>query len=103
MIEFMENHRSKRKSRFCIYKIYWPSLGYYFGKTRGFGKRRNRHLREMKDGTHHNRRLIKYYQMYGAPKIKIVAFAYSDEELDVLEKQFLINYITNRRCLNLIR
>jgi len=89
------------KTQFIIYKIYWPSKAYYFGKTRGFGKRRNRHLREMREGTHHNINLVKMFEKYGVPKIKICAYAHSDEELHVMEKQFLAAYKGNRRCLNL--
>ena len=88
------------KTQFIIYKIYWPGKGFYYGKTRGFRKRRNRHLREMADGTHHNANLIRMYARYGAPKIKVCAYATSDEELGVMEKMFLSTYQNSKRCLN---
>ena len=88
-------------SIFIIYKIYWPGKAFYFGKTKGFRKRRNRHLREMKDGTHHNKNLIRKYKLYGSPKIKIIGYASSDEELTTKERQLLEKYINNRRCCNL--
>lgn len=88
------------KTQFIIYKIYWPSRAFYYGKTGGYRERHNRHLREMKDGTHHNKCLVNMYAKYGEPKFKICAYATSDEELAVMEHQFLSFHRNNRRCLN---
>lgn len=87
-------------TKFVIYKIYWPRKAFYFGKTKGFRKRRNRHLREMKDGTHHNLNLIRCYQLHGEPLIKIVAYASSDDELAIKEKLFLEYHKNNKHCCN---
>lgn len=89
------------KSKFIIYKIYWPGKYFYYGKTKGFRKRRNRHLREMKDGSHHNKHLIKKYISLGEPKIKIIAYADSDEELTLKEKLFLDMYKNSKRSCNI--
>lgn len=92
----------KHKTQFILYKIYWPGKAFYYGRTRGFRKRRNRHLREMKDGTHHNRSLIRKYELYGDPKIRIVAYATSDEHLEQIESAMIEKYINNPRCCNAI-
>jgi len=89
------------ETRFVIYKIYWPKKGFYYGKTRGFGKRRNRHLREMRDGTHHNKNLIRKFNLYGPPIIKIVAFAQSDEDLATKEKFFLQKHKASKISCNI--
>ena len=89
------------KTIFVIYKIYWPGKGYYFGQSKGFGKRRNRHLREMKDGTHHNKNLIRMYQRHGEPKIKIYRFVDTGEELELLESRILSEHKDNKRNLNI--
>lgn len=87
---------------YVIYKIYWPLKGiFYIGKTKGFRKRRNRHLREMGDGSHHNKKLVHYRQKYGEPKIKIIASAACDVTLAELERSFLDKYKSHRKCCNI--
>lgn len=86
--------------KYLIYKIYWPGKAFYYGKTKGYRKRHNRHLREMKDGSHHNKNLISCYAKWGEPKFKIVAYAESDEELSVKERAFLNFYKDHKKCLN---
>lgn len=88
-------------STFVIYKIYWPGKKFYYGRTMGFRKRRNRHLREMLDGSHHNRKLVHYAKLWGLPKIKIVAYAGSIAELTLLEKNILKFYGGHKNCCNL--
>lgn len=56
----------------------------------------------MKDGTHHNIRLIRKYKLYGTPKIRIVAYANNDQHLEEIEKDFISKYINNPRCCNAI-
>jgi len=88
-------------TKYIIYKIYWPRRAYYYGKTKGFGKRRNRRLREMQDGTHHNKNVIQAFLKWGIPVIKIVAYAKCDETLCVLEREFLQASAGNKKCLNI--
>ena len=91
------------KTKYIIYKIYWSGKAFYYGKTKGYRKRHNRHLREMADGTHHNKNLVLMYAKYGEPKFKIVAYASSDEEMAVMEKSFLDFYKNNPRSCNICK
>ncbi len=89
-------------TKFVIYKIYWPRRGYfYYGKTRGFRKRRNRHLRELQDGTHHNCNLLKAFSKYGLPKIKIIAYCSDDAHLAEVERCFVSAAKTHAKCCNI--
>ena len=88
-------------AKHVIYKIYWPYKGFYFGKTKGFRKRRNRHLREMSDGTHHNKHLVMMFAKYGAPKIIIIARAKCDRSLAALEIKYLEGSKGHKKCCNI--
>lgn len=105
VLKIYRQYNSMRKSdpykgRYVIYKIYWPGKAFYIGKTKGFRKRRNRHLREMIDGTHHNKRLIKYRSMWGAPKFKIIFECNNWILLSETEREFLLLHSNNKRCCN---
>lgn len=83
----------------CIYQI---NIGDYFyvGRANDFKRRRQRHLRFLRAGTHINHKMQTAFDEIGKFKIKILVKC-PVEELEIEEQKFLDEMCDNELCLNI--
>jgi group I intron endonuclease len=87
----------------CIYKIICKDGRYYIGSTVNFSKRKNRHLRELKKGNHHNHHLQNIYTKYGSDFIHIEIYEKIDKNmLFNRETEIIQQHFNDRCCINVL-
>lgn len=88
-----------------IYKIECATNGsFYFGRTINFEKRKNDHLRDMRNGIHKNDRIQNCYNKYGEESIVFsIVETVSREKQIGREQYYLDKFINNENCLNINR
>ena len=85
----------------CIYQI---NIGefFYVGRANDFRRRRQRHLRFLRTGTHINHKMQTAFQELNKFRIKILAMG-PVEDLEIEEQKFLDELCDSPMCLNISR
>jgi len=86
----------------CIYKIISPDNYYYIGSTKDLSERFNMHLRNLKNGTHHNKYMQNCYNKYPVGWQCIMLEEVKDiKSLTEIEQKYINEHYKQPGCMNL--
>ena len=73
---------------------------YYIGSTNEFKRRKKEHLRELEQGTHHNKRMQQLYNSGSKFKFSVIEEVWDTKQLLVREQVYLDKHIHDFNCIN---
>lgn len=87
----------------CVYKLLCTAnKRFYIGSTIDYAKRKERHLRDLRSGSHNNIFLQRTFNKYGEGAFKWkVIYVDTKDEARALEQHYIDKYMQDKRCMNI--